>query len=185
MEFSFYGSKYLLFCRLCNVFWNHFLESIKVTKKTFGVSSNMFVSSFLFLPFPSGHKLTFQLNVSSNVHKAPGKILKNQISSCYGETFKGLWYYRSSHRTCSIEKSALKNVAKFTGKNLCQSLFFETCNFIIKKALVQVFSYKFYEILENTFFIELLRVTASGIGNVHYLERDAILQFYLTWNYIF
>ena len=29
---------------------------------------------------------------------------------------------RSSHRSCSIKKVALKNFAKFTGKHLCQSL---------------------------------------------------------------
>ena len=31
---------------------------------------------------------------------------------------------RSSHRRCSVEKGVLKNFAKFTGKHLCQSLFF-------------------------------------------------------------
>ena len=30
---------------------------------------------------------------------------------------------RSSHQTCSIKKGDLKNFAKFTGKQLCQSLF--------------------------------------------------------------
>ena len=30
---------------------------------------------------------------------------------------------RSSHRRCFIEKDALKNFTKFTGKHLCQSLF--------------------------------------------------------------
>ena len=33
-------------------------------------------------------------------------------------------HHRSSHRRCSIEKGALRNFAKFTGKRLCQSLFF-------------------------------------------------------------
>ena len=32
--------------------------------------------------------------------------------------------YRSSQRRCSKEKGVLKNFAKFTGKNLCQRLFF-------------------------------------------------------------
>ena len=32
--------------------------------------------------------------------------------------------YRGTHRRCSIEKGVLKNFAKFTGKHLCQSLFF-------------------------------------------------------------
>ena len=32
--------------------------------------------------------------------------------------------YRSSHLRCSKKKSVLTNLAKFTGKHLCQSLFF-------------------------------------------------------------
>ena len=31
---------------------------------------------------------------------------------------------RSSHRRCSVGKGVLQNFAKFTGKHLCQSLFF-------------------------------------------------------------
>ena len=31
---------------------------------------------------------------------------------------------RSSHRRCSVKKGVLRNVAKFTGRHLCQSLFF-------------------------------------------------------------
>ena len=31
---------------------------------------------------------------------------------------------RSSHQRCSIKIGVLKNFAKFTGKHLCQSLFF-------------------------------------------------------------
>ena len=34
-------------------------------------------------------------------------------------------YNRSSPQRCSIETSVLKNFAKFTGKYLCQSLFFD------------------------------------------------------------
>ena len=33
---------------------------------------------------------------------------------------------RSSHRKCSVKKGVLKNISKFTGKHLCQSLFFNT-----------------------------------------------------------
>ena len=32
--------------------------------------------------------------------------------------------YRSSYRRCSVRKGVLRNFAKFTGKRLCQSLFF-------------------------------------------------------------
>ena len=42
---------------------------------------------------------------------------------------------RSSHQRCSIKKGVLRNFAKFTGKHLCQSLFFNkvasgACNFL-------------------------------------------------------
>ena len=32
--------------------------------------------------------------------------------------------YRSSHQRCSMKKGVLRNFTKFTGKHLCQSLFF-------------------------------------------------------------
>ena len=58
-----------------------------------------------------------------------------------------------------MEKRVLRNFIKFTGKHLCQSLFFnkiarfwpEACNFIKKETLTQVFSSEFYEISKNTF----------------------------------
>ena len=31
---------------------------------------------------------------------------------------------RSSHQRCSVRKVVLRNLAKFTGKHLCQRLFF-------------------------------------------------------------
>ena len=39
---------------------------------------------------------------------------------------------RSSHRNCSLETGVLKNFVNFTGKYMCQSLFFrpQACNFI-------------------------------------------------------
>ena len=39
---------------------------------------------------------------------------------------------RSSHWRCSVRKGVLRNFAKFTGKNLCQSLFF-LIKLILKK----------------------------------------------------
>ena len=35
-----------------------------------------------------------------------------------------LYLYKSSHQRCSIIKGVLRNFAKFTGKHLCQSFFF-------------------------------------------------------------
>ena len=78
--------------------------------------------------------------------------------------------YRSSQRRCSVRKGVLRNFAKFTGKHLCLSLFFNKVaglrpgtayNFIKKETLAQVFSYEFCEISKNTIFTEHLRATAS------------------------
>ena len=54
----------------------------------------------------------------------------------------------------------LKNFAKFAGKNLNQSLFFN-CDFIKKETLAQVFSCKFYEEFKNTFFSSTTLVNTS------------------------
>ena len=56
-------------------------------------------------------------------------------------------------------------MVKFTGKHLCQSLFFDEdpglSNFIKNEALAQVLSCEFCEIFKNTFFTEHLRALAS------------------------
>ena len=60
---------------------------------------------------------------------------------------------RSSHQRCSVRKGALRNFTKFTGKHLCQALFYnkvagsELTN-LLKKRL---FYYEFWEISNNTF----------------------------------
>ena len=64
------------------------------------------------------------------------------------------------------KKGVFRNFAKFTGKHLCQSLFFnkvagEACNFIKKETLVQLFSCEFCEISKNTFFYRTPPVAAS------------------------
>ena len=68
--------------------------------------------------------------------------------------------HRSGHRRFSIKKGVLKNFAKFTGKHLCQSLFFQACNFIKKETLAQVFFCAFCEIFKNRFFTEHLWMIA-------------------------
>ena len=55
-------------------------------------------------------------------------LLKDYVTvSFYSVWIKKLYYchiFRSSHRTCSVRKDALRNFAKFIGKHLCPSLFF-------------------------------------------------------------
>ena len=63
--------------------------------------------------------------------------------------------YRSSHLGCSLRKEVLGDFAKFTGKPLCQSFFFNKVaglSLFKKETLPEVFSCKFCEISKNTFF---------------------------------
>ena len=66
---------------------------------------------------------------------------------------------------CSVEKGVLRNFAKFTGKHLRQSLFFnKVCffiNFIKKETLAQSFSCEICEISKNTFYYRTPLVAAS------------------------
>ena len=51
-------------------------------------------------------------------------------------------------------------------ENSQENTFVRVCNFIKKETLTQVFSYKFYEIFQNTFFTEHIRVEAMSRNNV-------------------
>ena len=64
--------------------------------------------------------------------------------------------FRNSRREVFCKNGVLRNFAKFTGKHLCQTLFFNKVDFIKKMALAQVFSCEFWrtlfqEISKNTF----------------------------------
>ena len=61
-------------------------------------------------------------------------------------------------KRCSVRKDALRNFAIFTGKHLCQGLFFNIKGFF---RFFLVFSIEFWEISVNTFFIEHLLENAS------------------------
>ena len=63
--------------------------------------------------------------------------------------------HRSSRPEVFCKKGILRNFAKFTGKHLCQSLFFNK--------VAQVFSYEFCEISKNTFFHRTPPVDASAV----------------------
>ena len=68
---------------------------------------------------------------------------------------------RSSCPEVFCEKGVLRNFTKFTGKHLCQSLFFSKVAglrpvTLLKKTLAQLFSCEFCEIFKNAFFIEHL-----------------------------
>ena len=65
--------------------------------------------------------------------------------------------FRSSRPAVFYKKGGIKNFANFTGKHLCQSLFFNklqaeaACNFIKKENLTQMFPCEFCEISMKIF----------------------------------
>ena len=85
------------------------------------------------------------------------KMLKISNVFIKKKTISGNVKYRSSRTEVFCKKDVLRNFAKFTGKHLCQRLFFNkvaglACKFIKKESLAQVFSCEFCEISKNTFF---------------------------------
>ena len=73
-------------------------------------------------------------------------------------------------QTYSVKKVFFRNFAKFTGKHLCQSLYFNkvadpVCNFIKIETLAQVFSCEFCGISKNNFSYRLPPVAASAACN--------------------
>ena len=85
----------------------------------------------------------------------------------------------SSHRRCSVRKGVFRNFTKFTGKYLCQGLFFNEVagvrpGTLLKKRLWhRCFPVNFVEFLRTPFFIEtsggcfykLLIQSTFGISN--------------------
>ena len=78
-------------------------------------------------------------------------------------TFVCFYVQKQSSRGV-LPKSVLRNFAKFTGKHLCQTLFFNKAFFfflIKKETLAQMFSCEFCEISKNTFSYRTALVAAS------------------------
>ena len=67
--------------------------------------------------------------------------------------------YRRSHQRCSIKRGVLNFFSKFTGKYVCQSLFFnkaaglrlQPCNFIKKRLWHRCFPVNFVKFLRTPF----------------------------------
>ena len=72
-------------------------------------------------------------------------------------------HFRNGHQRCSMQKGVLRNLTKFTGKHLCQSLFFynvvgQAWNFIKKRLWHRCFPVNFVTFLRTTF----LQNTSGG-----------------------
>ena len=95
----------MVFCEFWELFGNTFLQntSVRLLLKILHALPEKQISGI----FPKSVGLTFKR-----------KNLRERI-----EPFDQR-YCRSSHQRCSMKKDVLRNFAKFTGKHLCQSLFF-------------------------------------------------------------
>ena len=97
-----------------------------------------------------------------NLTKLFGMKMLRNCFVCF--SFSGsVIYCRISLPEKFYKKVVLKNFTKFTGKQLCQILFFlisrttEACNFIIKRLQHKYFPVSFAKyVFKNTFFIEHL-----------------------------
>ena len=92
-------------------------------------------------------------------------------SDIFIEVFPKNTGVRRSHGRCSVKKSVLKNLANFTGKQLCWSLFLIKLqalarNLIEKRLATQVFSYEICENLKNPYVEKHLQTTASEESSI-------------------
>ena len=94
---------------------------------------------------------------------------------------------RSIRREVFCGKGVLRNFIKFTGKQLCQSLFFNKAagvrpaNLLKKETLPQVFSCEFCEISKKTVFYRTPPVAAPVFCKVHLV---ALPLYYTFWIHV-
>ena len=81
------------------------------------------------------------------------KAVPEVLDIKYNSEFKhGFTNPEAVSQRCSVKKDVIKNFRKSTRKHLYQSLLFNK----VAETLAQVFSFEFFEISKNTFFIEHL-----------------------------
>ena len=153
--------------------------------------------TFLYLLFPLGKPMRpwtkHQLKlITVCIHNAKLASLQITVINLVDATtifrfgllliFSRCHFQKQALELCSVKKGVPESVAKFTGKYVCWSLFFnkvaslcttenirkpkigiEACNFIYKETPNQVFSSEFSYIFKNTVFIEHFRAAASGL----------------------
>ena len=136
-------------------------ESLFLMKFQASVCTCAFQWKMNFTPDPTkeAQEVIFTRKLQNTNH--PCLILNHTTVS-----LKTSWNSQKQPLDVFCKKVALRIFAKFTGKHLCQSLYFNKVaglayNFIKKETLAQMFSCEFYEISKNNFFTEHLRTTSS------------------------
>ena len=112
----------------------------------------------------------FKTPISDQCHNHKESMESGQLvfSTNHLTGFHMMPTFRSSRPEVFCEKGVLRNFAKFTGKNLCQSNFFK------KETLAQVFSSEFCEIPKNTFSYRIHPLAACvGLDALTSAQEDA------------
>ena len=102
------------------------LQAEAFIKKLCEISKNTFFTEhlwWLLLSFLNISLVYFSVLVCANLTLSEQSFLEQNILKLLIK-FAQTTNFKSSHRRCSVRKGVLRNVVKFTGKYLCQSLFF-------------------------------------------------------------
>ena len=92
--------------------------------------------------------------------------------------------FQKQPRGVFCKKEVLRNFAKFAGKHLCQSLFFNKVGTLFKKRLWhRCFPVNFGKFLRTPYFTEHLQTTASKCSN--HLRNRKMASFFFNSNYLF
>ena len=116
---------------------------------------------FFFCSHRSGVFRVFQFLLKTAIHPR-GHFLTHP--SILYRLMRFLQIARSSHRKCSVKKGFLRNFAKFTGKQLCQNLFFDKvaglrpATLLKKRLWHRRFPVNFAKFLKIPFLTEHLRM---------------------------
>ena len=96
-----------------------------------------------------------------------------------------IYSFRSSHLEVFWKKGVLRNVAKFTGKHLCQSLLLQpqACNLIKKQTLAQVFSCEFCEISKDNLSCRTPPVAASVVCCQLFIIRENVRKIFFIFRF--
>ena len=89
--------------------------------------------------------------------------------------------YRSSHQGCSVRKGVLVNLAKFTRKHLCQSLFFNKVAGLRPATLLKKRLWHRYFPVN---FVKFLRIPFSQNASWRLLLKVLFVNFALTLKYL-
>ena len=135
--------------------------------------------------------MLLQLNFNTN-EQCQTQVLGNFAQWLFSDHLYNLFrlklavsHVRRGRPKVFCKKVILRNFAKFTGKHLCQRLFFNkvtglrsyACNFIKKESLAQVFFCELCEISKNAYFTAHLCTTSSDMPkSCNFIKKGSLAQ---------